>query len=237
MSKGWDSMLEFDFLGKYWPMFLQGSELTLIISIIGVVIGFLIGLLLVLMRMSQLKVLNWIARIYVSIVRGTPSMIQVLLIYYILSKTLPIPQVQVLGSGLDRIIPGALALGLNSGAYTSEIFRSGIISIPAGQTEAGLSLGMSRRDTLFEIVLPQALRNTLPAMGNEFITLIKESSVLFYIGVQEVTAEALGVGGTLYNFIPPLIVAAVIYFVITQALALLLNWLETRMSKKYTVSH
>ena len=230
-------MLNFDFLGKYWPMFLQGSELTLVISIIGVVIGFLIGLLLVLMRMSKLKILNWIAGIYVSIVRGTPSMIQVLLIYYILSKTLPIPQVQVLGSGLDRIIPGALALGLNSGAYTSEIFRSVIISIPAGQTEAGLSLGMSRHDTLFEIVLPQALRNTLPAMGNEFITLIKESSVLFYIGVQEVTAEALGVGGTLYNFIPPLIVAAVIYFVITQALALLLNWLEKRMSKKYTVSN
>ena len=225
-------MLNFDFLGKYWPMFLQGSELTLVISIIGVVIGFLIGLLLVLMRMSNLKILNWIAGIYVSIVRGTPSMI-----YYILSKSLPIPQVQVLGSGLDRIIPGALALGLNSGAYTSEIFRSGIISIPAGQTEAGLSLGMSRHDTLFEIVLPQALRNTLPAMGNEFITLIKESSVLFYIGVQEVTAEALGVGGTLYNFIPPLIVAAVIYFVITQALALLLNWLEKRMSKKYTVSN
>lgn len=230
-------MLEFSFLGKYWPMFLQGSELTLIISIIGVVIGFLIGLLLVLMRMSKLKVLNWIATIYVSIVRGTPSMIQVLLVYYILSKTLPIPQVQVLGSGLDRIIPGALALGLNSGAYTSEIFRSGIISIPAGQTEAGLSLGLSRHDTLFEIILPQALRNTLPAMGNEFITLIKESSVLFYIGVQEVTAEALGVGGTLYNFIPPLIVAAVIYFVITQALALLLNWLEKRMSQKYTVSN
>lgn len=230
-------MLNFDFLSKYWPMFLQGSELTLVISIIGVVIGFLIGLLLVLMRMSNLKILNWIAGIYVSIVRGTPSMIQVLLIYYILSKSLPIPQVQVLGSGLDRIIPGALALGLNSGAYTSEIFRSGIISIPAGQTEAGLSLGMSRHDTLFEIVLPQALRNTLPAMGNEFITLIKESSVLFYIGVQEVTAEALGVGGTLYNFIPPLIIAAVIYFVITQALALLLNWLEKRMSKKYTVSN
>ena len=158
--------MEFSFLGKYWPMFLQGSELTLVISVIGDVIGFLIGLLLVLMRMSKIKVLNWIAGIYVSIVRGTPSMIQVLLVYYILSKTLPIPQVQVLGSGLDRIIPGALALGLNSGAYTSEIFRSGIISIPAGQTEAGLSLGLSRRDTLFEIVLPQALRNTLPAMGN-----------------------------------------------------------------------
>lgn len=227
----------FDFLGKYWPLFLQGSGLTLIISVIGVIIGFLIGLLLVLMRMSRVKLFNWIAAIYVSIVRGTPSMIQVLLIYYALSKSLPIPDVQVLGSGLDRIIPGALALGLNSGAYTSEIFRSGIISIPAGQTEAGLSLGLSQRDTMFEIVLPQALRNTLPAMGNEFITLIKESSVLFYIGVQEVTAEALGVGGTLYNFIPPLIVAAAIYFVITQALALLLNWLEKRMSKKYVVSN
>lgn len=223
-------------MGHYWPMFLQGTLQTLLISVIGVIMGFLVGLLITLMRMSDLKILSWIARIYVSIVRGTPSMIQVMLVYYFLSKTLPIPEVQVLGSGLDRVIPGALALGLNSGAYTSEIFRSGIISIPAGQTEAGLSLGMSRRQTMFSIILPQALRNTLPAMGNEFITLIKESSVLFYIGVQEVTAEALGVGGTLYNFIPPLLVAAAIYFVITQALSLLLNNLESKMSKKYTVA-
>lgn len=226
----------FDFLGHYWPMFLQGTLQTLLISIIGVTIGFLVGLLMTLMRMSRVKPVSWLARIYVSIVRGTPSMIQVMLVYYFLSKTLPLPDVQVLGSGLDRIIPGALALGLNSGAYTSEIFRSGIISIPTGQTEAGLSLGMSQRQTMFSIILPQALRNTLPAMGNEFITLIKESSVLFYIGVQEVTAEALGVGGTLYNFIPPLLVAAAIYFVITQALSLLLNYMENNMSKKYTVA-
>lgn len=226
----------FSFLGHYWPMFLQGTLQTLLISVIGVLIGFLVGLLMTLMRMSNVKVISWIARFYVSIVRGTPSMIQVMLVYYFLSKALPLPEVQVLGSGLDRIIPGALALGLNSGAYTSEIFRSGIISIPAGQTEAGLSLGMSQRQTMFSIILPQALRNTLPAMGNEFITLIKESSVLFYIGVQEVTAEALGVGGTLYNFIPPLLVAAAIYFVITQALSLLLNYLEAKMSKKYTVA-
>lgn len=226
----------FDFLGHYWPMFLQGTLQTLLISIIGVTIGFLVGLLMTLMRMSRVKPVSWLARIYVSIVRGTPSMIQVMLVYYFLSKTLPLPDVQVLGSGLDRIIPGALALGLNSGAYTSEIFRSGIISIPTGQTEAGLSLGMSQRQTMFSIILPQALRNTLPAMGNEFITLIKESSVLFYIGVQEVTAEALGVGGTLYNFIPPLLVAAAIYFVITQALSLLLNYMENKMSKKYTVA-
>lgn len=223
----------FDFLGHYWPMFLQGTLQTLLISVIGVIIGFLIGLLMTLMRMSRIKVISWIARIYVSVVRGTPSMIQVMLIYYLLSKSLPIPSVQVLGSGLDRVIPGALALGLNSGAYTSEIFRSGIISISSGQTEAGLSLGLSQRQTMFSIVLPQALRNCLPAMGNEFITLTKESSVLFYIGVQEITAEALGVGGTLYNFIPPLIVAAAIYFVITQVLTFLLNLLENKLSKGF----
>ncbi|WP_283584248.1 amino acid ABC transporter permease [Limosilactobacillus difficilis] len=223
----------FDFMGHYWPMFLQGTLQTLLISVIGVIIGFLIGLLMTLMRMSRIKIISWIARIYVSVVRGTPSMIQVMLIYYLLAKTLPIPSVQVLGSGLDRIIPGALALGLNSGAYTSEIFRSGIISISAGQTEAGLSLGLSQRQTMFSIVLPQALRNCLPAMGNEFITLTKESSVLFYIGVQEITAEALGVGGTLYNFIPPLIVAAAIYFVITQVLTFLLNLLENKLSKGF----
>ncbi|WNY94474.1 amino acid ABC transporter permease [Limosilactobacillus fermentum] len=223
----------FDFLGQYWPLFLEGTAQTMIISIIGVIIGFLIGLLMVLMRMSKVKPISWIARTYIAIVRGTPSMIQVMLIYYLLARSLPLPQTQILGSGLDRIIPGAIALGLNSGAYTAEIFRSGIISIPAGQTEAGLSLGLSQKETMFSIVLPQALRNVLPAMGNEFITLIKESSVLFYIGVQEITAEALGVGGTLYNFIPPLLVAAVIYFILTQAMAQLLGWLERRMGAKY----
>lgn len=227
----------FDFLGKYWPLFVQGTGMTLIISIIGVIIGFLLGLLLILMRSSKNHILKGIARIYVAVVRGTPSMIQVMLIYYTLSKALPLPQTQILGSGIDRLVPGAIALGLNSAAYTSEIFRSGVISVPDGQTEAGLSLGLSDRSTFYSIVLPQALRNTLPAMGNEFITLIKESSVLFYIGVQEVTAEALGVGGTLYDFIPPLLVAAAIYFVITQCLSLLLNWIEKRMSAKYTLSH
>lgn len=160
-------------------------------------------------------------------------MIQVMLIYYTLSKVLPIPQIQFLGSGLDRIIPGAFALGINSGAYTAEIFRSGIISIAKGQTEAGLSLGLSRNQTMFSIILPQAVRNILPALGNEFITLIKESSVLFYIGVQEVTAQALGVGGTLYDFVPPLLVAAVIYFVLTQVLSQVMQVFERRMGSKY----
>lgn len=223
----------FSFLGQYYPLFLDGTALTIIISIIGVALGIILGLIMVLMRLSHLKVLQWISRLYISIVRGTPSMIQVMLIYYTLSKVLPIPSIQFLGSGLDRMIPGAIALGINSGAYTAEIFRSGIISIAKGQTEAGMSLGLSGRQTMFSIVLPQAVRNILPALGNEFITLIKESSVLFYIGVQEVTAQALGVGGTLYDFVPPLLVAAVIYFVLTQVLAQVMKVFEKRMGSKY----
>lgn len=223
----------FDFLEKYYPLFFDGTALTIIISIIGVALGILFGLLMVLMRLSRVTVLQWIARLYIGIVRGTPSMIQVMLIYYTLSKVLPIPQIQVLGSGLDRIIPGALALGINSGAYTAEIFRSGIISVATGQNEAGLSLGLSRQQTMFSIILPQAVRNILPALGNEFITLIKESSVLFYIGVQEVTAQALGVGGTLYDFVPPLLVAGVIYLILTQVLSQCMQVFEKRLSSKY----
>lgn len=119
---------------------------------------------------------------YVSIVRGTPAMIQVMLIYYSLSKLLELPDVSILGSSIARIIPGSIALGINSGAYTAEIFRSGIISVPKGQTEAGLSLGLDELTKMTSIVLPQAVRNVLPALCNEFISLIKESSVLLHRG-------------------------------------------------------
>lgn len=152
----------FDFLGRYYPAFLEGTAQTIIISIIASIIGISIGLLLVLMRISDNKILATISRVYISVVRGTPSMIQVMLIYYSLSKVLSIPPIHILGASLDRVLPGSIALGLNSGAYTAEIFRSGIISIPKGQTEAGLSLGMTRHMVMFEIVLPQAVRNALP---------------------------------------------------------------------------
>lgn len=125
-------------------------------------------------------------------------------------------------------------MGINSGAYTAEIFRSGIISVPKGQTEAGLSLGLDELTTMTSIVLPQAVRNVLPALCNEFISLIKESSVLFYIGVQDLTAQALGIGGTLYDFVPPLIVAAIIYFILTFLLSQSVSVLEKKMGRKYS---
>ena len=150
-------------LVQYYPMFLEGTALTILITVIGSVIGILLGLLFVMMRLSKVKVISAIGRIYISVVRGTPSMIQVMLIYYTLAKSLDLPTIQFLGSSLDRIIPGSIALGINSGAYVAEIFRAGITSIPVGQTEAGISLGLSERETMQSIVLPQALRNVLPA--------------------------------------------------------------------------
>ena len=221
-------------LVKYTPLFLQGTALTLVITVIGSLFGILLGQIFVMLRLSKNKLLAAIGKVYISVVRGTPSMIQVMLIYYLLAKNLDLPTVQFLGSSLDRVIPGSLALGINSGAYVAEIFRAGISSIPVGQTEAGISLGLTSRDTMLSIVLPQAVRNVLPALGNEFITLVKESSVLFYIGVQEVTAQALSVGGTLYDFISPLLVAAAIYFVITFLLSQGFGLIERRLNAKYT---
>ncbi|MBM6754543.1 MULTISPECIES: amino acid ABC transporter permease [Lactobacillaceae] len=218
---------------KYYPMFLQGTALTIIITIIGSIFGIILGLIFVMMRLSKVKAISAIGRTYIAIVRGTPSMIQVMLIYYTLAKTMDLPTIQFLGSSLDRIIPGSIALGINSGAYVAEIFRAGITAVPVGQTEAGISLGLSDRTTMTSIILPQAFRNILPALGNEFITLVKESSVLFYIGVQEVTAQALSVGGTLYNFIPPLLVSAVIYFILTFALSQVFGQIEKQINKKY----
>lgn len=223
----------FDFMYQYYPAFIDGTAQTIIISLIGGFIGTILGLVLVLFRMSKVKFLRGFARVYIAIVRGMPAMIQVMLIYYTLSKCIEIAPIHILGSSLDRTLPGSLALGLNSAAYIAEIFRAGISGVVKGQMEAGLSLRLSHIQTMRFIVLPQAIRTTLPALGNEFISLIKESSVLFYIGVQKVTAQALGAGGTLYNFVAPLLVAAGIYFVLTFTFAQLLSILEKHFAKKY----
>jgi His/Glu/Gln/Arg/opine family amino acid ABC transporter permease subunit len=219
----------FDFMYQYYPAFIDGTAQTIIISLIGGFRGTILGVVLVLFRMSKVKFLRGFARVYIAIVRGTPAMIQVMLIYYTLSKCIEIAPIHILGSSLDRTLPGSLA----SAAYTAEIFRIGISGVAKGQMEAGLSLGLSHIQTMRFIILPQAIRTTLPALGNEFISLTKESSVFLYIGVQEVTAQDLGVGGTLYDFVAPLLVAAGIYFVLTFTFAQLLSILEKHFAKKY----
>ena len=165
-----------------YKFILEGLFNTLIIAIFSVIIGILIGIVVALIRNNydrnnKMKVLNFIAKSYVDIIRGTPVILQLMIIYYVIFKSAAIPVVLV----------GILAFGINSGAYVSEIIRAGIQSIPIGQMEAGYALGLKYNQIMRHIILPQAIRNILPALGNEFITLVKETSVGAYIGIIELT--------------------------------------------------
>ncbi len=159
----------------YWKYFALGVKYTVGISFVSVIAGFLIGILLAFMRLSKIKALKWLATAYVEFVRGTPLMVQILFVYFGLGVIVNIP----------ALISGIIAVSLNSGAYVCEVIRGGIISIDKGQKEAARSLGMSAHTTMYSVVLPQAIRNIWPALGNEFVSLIKETSIVSIIGVSD----------------------------------------------------
>lgn len=206
----------------YYPFFLKGAGITIVIAFFAVIFGTVLGLLLSLMKLSENKILKFIASAYIEFVRGTPSLVQIWIVYLGLSK---------IGLNLPDLVSGIIALSLNSGAYVAEIIRAGIGAVDAGQMEAGRSLGMKKNMAMKEIIIPQALKNILPALGNEFISVIKESAIVSIIGVGELMYNAQTVGGTLYNGLPPLYVAAAIYFVITFSLSRGLAKLERRLKK------
>lgn len=208
-----------------YKFILEGLFNTLIIAIFSVIIGILIGIVVALIRNNydknnKMKVLNFIAKSYVDIIRGTPVILQLMIIYYVIFKSVDISVVLV----------GILAFGINSGAYVSEIIRAGIQSIPVGQTEAGYALGLKYGQIMRHIVLPQAIRNILPALGNEFITLVKETSVGAYIGVIELTKASDIIASRTYDYFFPLILIAIIYLVMTLGLSKLINVLERRLN-------
>lgn len=206
----------------YYPFFLKGAGITIVIAFFAVIFGTVLGLLLSLMKLSENKILKFIASAYIEFVRGTPSLVQIWIVYLGLSK---------IGLNLPDLVSGIIALSLNSGAYVAEIIRAGIGAVDAGQMEAARSLGMKKNMAMKEIIIPQALKNILPALGNEFISVIKESAIVSIIGVGELMYNAQTVGGTLYNGLPPLYVAAAIYFVITFSLSRGLAKLERRLKK------
>ena len=206
----------------YYPFFLKGAGITIVIAFFAVIFGTVLGLLLSLMKLSENKILKFIASAYIEFVRGTPSLVQIWIVYLGLSK---------IGLNLPDLVSGIIALSLNSGAYVAEIIRAGIGAVDAGQMEAARSLGMKKNMAMKEIIIPQALKNILPALGNEFISVIKESAIVSIIGVGELMYNAQTVGGTLYNRLPPLYVAAAIYFVITFSLSRGLAKLERRLKK------
>ena len=208
---------------EWW---LTGLKTTLLVTVIALCIGVVLGLLIALIRSTheqtgKLKLLNIVARVYLTIIRGTPSMIQILFFYSVIFANV----------NLNNIVIGGIAFGINSGAYVAEIFRSGIMSVDKGQTEAGRSLGLNSAQTMRLIIIPQAFKNVLPALINEMIVLLKETAIIGYIGTIDITKAATLVQSRTYDALVPLLSAAIFYLILVMILTYFMGKLERRLRK------
>jgi polar amino acid transport system permease protein len=213
--------LNFSFLQKYYGFFIDGTSITLFLSFFGVMFGVMLGVLLALMKLSKNPLMKGFAASYIELVRGTPLLVQLYIIYYGLPK--------IIGMDFADSTLGIIAISLNSAAYVGEIIRAGIQSIDKGQMEAARSLGLPHRMAMVNIIIPQAFKNILPALGNEFIVLIKESAIVSVVGIHDLMYNADTVRGNTYLPFEPLVVAAAVYFTITFVLSKILGLLERRM--------
>ena len=243
---------------QYITLFEQGLVTTLSLSALTVIFGFMLALILAVMRLSDIRPLralgltrdcrlreqgalwalsrfnpvSFLATAYVEVFRATPMLVQLFIIYYVVFAPVKLPAVKLFGFiRFERFLPGVVALSMNSGAYLCEIIRSGIQSIDGGQSEAARSLGMSRVQTMRFIILPQAIKNILPAIGNEFVTIIKESSICYTIGVQEIMYAVASTKGAIYRVGEPLIIATCVYFCLTFPTSKIIAHFERRMSR------
>lgn len=211
-----------------WMMLVGGLKNTLIIAffalLIGVIIGTLVAIIKVMAVMNNksklLRFLNFICNIYINLIRGTPVVVQLLIMYFVIFVTVT-----------NAVFIAIISFGLNSGAYVAEIMRAGILAVDKGQTEAGRSLGLSGAQTMKSIVLPQAIKNILPALGNEFITLLKETSIAGYVAIQDLTKAGDRIRFSTYDPFIPLIVVAFIYLVIVLGLTWVIGKFERRLAK------
>ena len=219
-------MFEMAFIsGDRWKLYLDGLGVTLQIAFFAAILGMVIGTVVALMKLSTRKngkktVWSYIAGAYIDIIRGTPSVLQLLIMWFIILK-----------SCKNGILVAVLSFGINSGAYVAEIVRAGILAVDKGQTEAGRSLGLSKAKTMIYIVIPQAVKNVLPPIGNEFIVLLKETAIAGYVSLTDLTRAANQISSRTDEAFMPLIGAAVIYFVIIKILTILLGKLERRLRK------
>jgi len=207
-----------------WKYILDGLKNTLIVTFLALIVGVLLGFIVAIIRSTydktgKLKVLNVICNVYLTVIRGTPVVVQLLIIYFVIFGSV----------NISKVLVAVIAFGLNSGAYVAEIFRSGIMSIDQGQFEAGRSLGFNYRETMIYIIMPQAFKNVLPALGNEFIVLLKETSVAGYIALQDLTKGADIIRSRTYDAFMPLIAAALIYLVMVIIFTKLVSMLERRL--------
>ena len=209
-----------------YKYYLTGLGNTIIMAFFACLIGVILGLILSLVidyneKTGKLYLLSTFARMYIEIIRGTPALLQLMILYYIIFKSV----------NINIVVVGIISFGLNFGAYVSQIIKSGLISIPKGQEAASTMLGFNYFQTMKYVIMPQALRNVLPALGNEFITLLKETSVAGYIGILELTKASDIVASSTYDYFFPLLIVAIIYLILTLGLTKLLNFFERRLSK------
>ena len=250
----------FEKVFQYASMFKEGMLCTVYLSLFTVVLGFLLALVLAVMRMSNFRPfrslgldqdghlrdggfllalskfnpISFIATVYVEVIRATPMLVQLFIVYQVVfnKNVINLPSVTILGFlKLNRFLPGVIALALNSGAYLAEIIRAGIQSIDGGQTEAARSLGLTQGQNMRFIVLPQAVKNILPAIGNEFVTIIKESAITYTIGVQDLMAAVKAAPAGPVQVREPLLVVAALYFCLTFPTSKVIAYFERRMSR------
>ena len=205
-----------------YKMFLDGLKVTIGVSIAAVLLGILLGMVLALMKMTEVRkgkktIFSVVANIYIDIIRGTPTVVQLLIIYFLVFQT------------QMGMVAGIVTFGINSSAYVAEIIRAGIMAVDKGQMEAGRSLGLSYTETMRYIILPQAVKNILPALGNEFIVLIKETAILGYVAIQDLTKASDFIVSRTYIMFVPLIGCALIYYVLVKILTIGLNAFERRL--------
>ena len=211
-----------------WKMYLEGVGNTLKVAVLALILGVVLGLLVAMVRTFHdqqreerpgflLGILNGICKVYTTVIRGTPMMVQLLIMAFVVFK-----------SSRNLVGVAALAFGINSGAYVAEIIRGGLMSVDAGQMEAGRSLGLNYFDTMRFIVIPQAFKNILPSMGNELVTLFKDTSLVNTIGAAEMTYYATRIGGKTFDYMPPLLIIAAMYLVFVMGL----TWLQGRLERR-----
>lgn len=215
--------MDFSFLKDYYTFFLIGAKNTLLIAVFVVIFGVILGIILALMKISNNKLFKALASAYIEFIRGTPTLVQLFIVFF------AFPKMNGFLGDHQEYLAGIAALSINSGAYVAEIIRAGIQAVDKGQMEAARSLGITKNMAMRYVIIPQAFKNILPALGNEFITVIKESSIVSIIGINELMYSADTVRGNTFRPFEPLIVAALMYFVMTFTLSKLMGIAERRM--------
>jgi putative lysine transport system permease protein len=220
-----------DIVSNNWPMFIRGAGLTLLISMVGTILGSLIGLLVGVIRTIPmpergvrriiLKIINFILSAYIEVFRGTPMIVQAMVIYY--------GSAMAFGFHMDQMTAAIFIVSINTGAYMAEIVRGGIVSIDKGQFEAAHAIGMNHTKTMFNVVLPQVIRNILPATGNEFVINIKDTSVLNVISVTELYFQTKSIAGNNFRYFESFFVACILYFVMTFTITRILRFVEKKL--------